>query len=327
MMREENKKKGCGEGVKKTERNSPATHTHTHTSDVIRCVGPSGGAGDGQGPAKETKRALKNLNPSVATRLVGETRLTQDEILALHDYFLQLEGLDGVDYSAGVTRATFIEHCLKVDLGHADAADRLFSLFDVDESGSIDFRELCLFTSLMGRGSTNEKLRYAFAAFDLNSDGVLDHDEVTIMLQSSLKLAESMCVANEEEAELLNADISSAESITTAHVEEIFADVDTDKNGTIELDEFLAAGTTNKYIKRVLDFFYLISHPELIEQQRAKSARRAAAAAAKANPGAEAAEATASTGSAGAGAGAGKDDESDYSDWTSFYSSDYDDEE
>ncbi|KNC48007.1 potassium channel interacting protein [Thecamonas trahens ATCC 50062] len=280
--------------------------------------------------AKDTKRALRKLNPKVAGDLVAETRLTKDEVSALHTYFQQLESLDGVDYSDGVTRETFIQHCLKVDLGHADAADRLFSLFDVDNSGSIDFRELCLFTSLMGRGSTTEKIRYAFAAFDLNSDGALDTDEVRGMLQASLKLAESLCIANREESEILAADSSAAEAITNDHVEEVFRDVDTNQNGTIELDEFLNAGTSNKYIKRVLDFFYMISHPAYVDAQRKKKAARAAAKAqaATVEPAAPAAVAASSSADPPANAASPADsdsdlDSSDCSDWSSFYSSSY----
>ena len=45
----------------------------------------------------------------------------------------------------------------------------LFSLLDVDQSGTVDFREYLAGKALIGRGlSSDESLRLAFDAFDLD---------------------------------------------------------------------------------------------------------------------------------------------------------------
>lgn len=311
-----------------------------HSKEKRQRTPKSAGAADlSSGASKErtpvdpaTKAALRSLSTEEALRVTEYTALALDEVNNLHVYFQKLEQLDGSAYEEGVTKAVFLQHCLQVELDHADAAAALFDLFDMDHSGRISFAELALFTSLMAKGTTDEKLANAFKAFDRNGDGHLDRGEIRAMLQSSLRLAETLCIANKDETAQLSATPEASRAITEQHVDEVLADVDTNHNGQIEASEFVARGQYNKYIKRVLDFFFCISNPTIVRDRRmakqAERKKRREEAAAAATAGAGTASG-ATTGSAaptqardaarsGSGSGSGS---SDFS-YSSFASSD-----
>ena len=139
--------------------------------------------------------------------------VTEDEVAKLHDYYTTLATVRGQCHdhaiqprvvagprlhpppippplplhprvtprqesgSSEITKEVFVNQCRLIDI-EGEAVDRLFSIFDADGSGSIDFTELAIFTSLLAKGAPSEKLAYAFRVFDTDGNGVLDHAEV-----------------------------------------------------------------------------------------------------------------------------------------------------
>ena len=170
-----------------------------------------------------------------------------------------------------ITKRVFIEHCLH--LGTApDVAELFFKTFDVDQSGTIDFQELAMYTALVATGSKSEKVEATFRVFDVDGDGTLSRSEVAQMLTHSVRLANALCMPIAHSPALAD-----DPEYTNAQVEEVFAEADQDGDGVITLDEFKAVATVNKKLRGVLDFFYYLSNPKLISvnQEKAKRVRKA----------------------------------------------------
>ena len=65
---------------------------------------------------------------------------------------------------------------------------KLYTLFDADGSGVVDFTELSSGLSVLCGGSRDEKARAAFNLYDYNGDGVISLDEMTRFLLSMFKV-------------------------------------------------------------------------------------------------------------------------------------------
>ena len=56
---------------------------------------------------------------------------------------------------------------------------RLFFLFDKNSSATVDFAEFHCTLAALSSGTVADKLRFAFDAVDVDSNGWLDRDEIT----------------------------------------------------------------------------------------------------------------------------------------------------
>ncbi|XP_033727262.1 neo-calmodulin-like [Pecten maximus] len=100
-----------------------------------------------------------------------------------------------------------------------EEAQRMIEESDMDGSGSVEYQEFenIMKIHILALEYQNDILRDAFRRFDKNGDGSLDREE----------LRKVLC--------------SIGESLTDEEAEEMFALVDADNNGKVDLDEFLAA--------------------------------------------------------------------------------------
>ncbi|CAH2274538.1 NADPH oxidase 5 [Pelobates cultripes] len=65
-------------------------------------------------------------------------------------------------------------------------AERFFSLFDSDGSGSISLDELLKALNLLIHGNETDKLRFLFQVYDVDGSGSIDPDELRTVLKSCL---------------------------------------------------------------------------------------------------------------------------------------------
>ncbi|XP_057579295.1 NADPH oxidase 5 [Hippopotamus amphibius kiboko] len=66
-------------------------------------------------------------------------------------------------------------------------AERFFTLFDSDGSGTITLQELREALTMLIHGSPTDKLRFLFQVYDVNGSGSIDVDELRIVLRSCLR--------------------------------------------------------------------------------------------------------------------------------------------
>jgi len=83
--------------------------------------------------------------------------------------------------------------------------ERLFSVFDRDNSGAIDFQEFLTGMGLIYRGTVEEKKRFLFEMYDLDDDGVVTRAELFTMLShipSAFKILDASMEGRGQTAEL-----------------------------------------------------------------------------------------------------------------------------
>ncbi|CAB4253750.1 similar to Saccharomyces cerevisiae YDR373W FRQ1 N-myristoylated calcium-binding protein that may have a role in intracellular signaling through its regulation of the phosphatidylinositol 4- kinase Pik1p [Maudiozyma barnettii] len=105
-------------------------------------------------------------------------------------------------------------------------ANHLFSVFDKDNNGFIEFKEFIAVLSTTSRGTLEEKLVWAFQLYDLNHDGYITYDEMLTIVSSVYKMMGSMVQLDKEE------------TTPELRVKNIFKLMDKDEDGYITLAEF-----------------------------------------------------------------------------------------
>lgn len=111
--------------------------------------------------------------------------------------------------------------------------DRLFTIFDTDGNGVVDFCELSSGLSVLCGGTREEKVRAAFALYDLNQDGVISLDEMTRYLTSVFKV---LYETNTETRGRLGV---TPEELASVTAEQCFAEADLNHDGRLTFEEFL----------------------------------------------------------------------------------------
>tara|TARA_R110002050_G_scaffold233743_2_gene369667 strand:- start:751 stop:1395 length:645 start_codon:yes stop_codon:yes gene_type:complete len=61
---------------------------------------------------------------------------------------------------------------------------RWFQIYDRDNSGFVDFRELATLLSCLVRGTTEERLEIVFSFYDVNGDGLISKEELKEVISS-----------------------------------------------------------------------------------------------------------------------------------------------
>lgn len=111
--------------------------------------------------------------------------------------------------------------------------DRLFTIFDTDGNGVVDFCELSSGLSVLCGGSREDKVRAAFALYDLNQDGYISLEEMVRYLTSVFKV---LYETNRDTRAQLGVE---PEELATITAEQCFAEADLNHDGRLSLDEFV----------------------------------------------------------------------------------------
>ena len=114
---------------------------------------------------------------------------------------------------------------------------KLFELFDLDRSGTIDSYEFVCALSLMSHGNLDEKAELIFNLYDFDRSKSISKDELTVLMTnvlSSLKRMEKKPAPSIAEIE--------------AKTNDFFNKADTDHHNSISLKEFKDYIRTDKQI-------------------------------------------------------------------------------
>ena len=72
-----------------------------------------------------------------------------------------------------------------LNLSNIEISNRLFDIFDKDNSGSIDYNEFMDTIKSMVSGKEEEKIRFAFELHDLDNSGYIDRYELKVLIKQS----------------------------------------------------------------------------------------------------------------------------------------------
>nr|KAG5708919.1 hypothetical protein BaRGS_009328 [Batillaria attramentaria] len=116
----------------------------------------------------------------------------------------------------------------------------LFRSFKKDRNGMMHFREFLLAVYVTSRrADPTEKLRWAFRLYDVNGSGRIEKQELEQVLQSMYEMME---------VEKYEPDLEPVKS----RVEKLFVVLDADRDGVIDLHEFIDGCLANRNIYRLL---------------------------------------------------------------------------
>ena len=133
------------------------------------------------------------------------------------------------------------------------ALKTIFQVFDTNKDGTIDFQELMIGLSILTRGSTTERIELCFSAFDLDKSGDISKQELLFMIQTIYSTVYGNRAPGEQEIRNL--------------VDRVFLSLDTDKSGTLSLEEFR---NVTIYEPQLIECFFLSLGVENTSVERPK---------------------------------------------------------
>jgi Ca2+-binding EF-hand superfamily protein len=129
-----------------------------------------------------------------------------------------------------------------------------FSIFDTSGDGKVDLQEFLVGLACVARGDPVEQASLVFDAIDGDKNGVLDRSEITAFLKKAYDhlLNVQLVNSNPIVAMILRAkgEDKKEEEIPKV-LENVFA-ADSNKDGVISKEEWLAAARSNDGIRRIL---------------------------------------------------------------------------
>lgn len=141
-------------------------------------------------------------------------------------------------------------------------ADYVFNVFDSDKSGSIDFKEFICALSVTSRGKTEDKLDWAFQLYDIDGDGKISYDEMLQIVEAIYKMVlqkiiDNYCWGLELKRDQVGSMVKLPEDEDTPEkrVKKIFAMMDKDENGSLDVEEFKEGSKRDETIVCALSLY------------------------------------------------------------------------
>ena len=160
-----------------------------------------------------------------------KTGLSVEKVKEQHCQFLTICP-DGA-----MTKENFVE-LSREGLGDQadDVADSMFEVFDIDDSGTMDFTEYMLAINSTGLNTTEDKLKWMFDVFDKDGGGSISSEEIDILLQGLFEMSGQEFEEND------------LENVTR----DIMEAIDADGDGEVTKDEFIENAMKCQFIAGML---------------------------------------------------------------------------
>ncbi|EDV23557.1 uncharacterized protein TRIADDRAFT_58322 [Trichoplax adhaerens] len=129
----------------------------------------------------------------------------------------------------------------------------LFTAFDENDDGHIDFKEMVCGLSSLCRGPHNEKRKFCFQIFDVDHDDLLSKSELCDMALVLLEIRERSASPNPKPVDSLR---ETAKSMVT----EILHHYDSDEDDCITIEEFHLWMITSQYTKELQSLLQQVGH-------------------------------------------------------------------
>lgn len=170
--------------------------------------------------------------PSDLEQMAEDTKFTKDEVRHLYRAFKQ-ECPNGI-----VDEETFKEVYEKIfPLGDASHyAHLVFSAIDREGTGGITFGDFMEFLSVISKGTTRDKLLWAFTFYDVDHDGVISREEMVKVMESIHDL-------------MGGTGTGTGSNEARKHVNRVFETMDLNQDGYISVDEFVQYCTSQQEVR------------------------------------------------------------------------------
>lgn len=170
---------------------------------------------------REAKRTRDRKLKTIASRkllsdLAKATRFTPAELKSLAHRFTDASAVTG---TIGPVMFTKIMETHFPSIVGMNLVESLFTTFDHDKNGKIDFREFCVGLSKIMRGSVMEKMELVFQVYDSSGDGDICIVELIYLVKAGAEELEDVIEFSED----------------------VMASLDENGDGDVDLQEFLTA--------------------------------------------------------------------------------------
>ncbi|CAL8353313.1 unnamed protein product [Gadus morhua 'NCC'] len=122
-------------------------------------------------------------------------------------------------------------------------ARSMFSAFDMNNDGCMDFMEYVAALSLVLKGEVQQKLRWYFKLYDVDGSGCINRDELLLIITSIRAINGTL---NEVSAE--------------DFADMVFDKIDTNGDGELSYDEFMGGIQNDEMLLRTLTHSLDLSH-------------------------------------------------------------------
>ena len=207
-----------------------------------------------QEPKKTKTAATAAGAKSEFTSIEREMSINPDKLAwSTHFSTLQVKQLHASFYEAArktenpkrLQKSQFLEVMKSHGATLTGPVERIFKVFDDDETDTISFTEFVVALSVLSRGSPMEKFKLSFEVFDVDKTGKISYAEMLSVLTKV-----DRCAQNERDAGSTASHLHSREEKLRKLVDRIFADADRTRDGTLTFAEYLQAVLKHEWLVR-----------------------------------------------------------------------------
>ncbi|XP_060947229.1 Kv channel-interacting protein 2-like isoform X2 [Limanda limanda] len=207
---------------------------------LLPCFRSGSSASDSPGNiADDGEPSTVRYRPEGLDRLVQQTSFNKKELQVLYRGFKS-------ECPSGVVNEETFKSIYSHFFPQGDSsmyAHFLFEAFDTNNNGAVNFEDFVISLSIILRGSTIDKLNWAFNLYDLNKDGCITREEMTDIMNSIYDMMGSYTYPNMRDC------------APKDHVDSFFQKMDRNKDGVVTIDEFLETCQKDENIMQSMHMF------------------------------------------------------------------------
>jgi len=135
-------------------------------------------------------------------------------------------------------------------------SERMFKVFDCKNSGDIDFEEFISGLEKFFRGSVHDKADMLFKMYDLNDNGCVDDNELSMMLHTLIPVENQMKMVETTDRLEVDKELSASEQhrvFIRNKVETAFRECDLNRDGKLSLTQFRLFLSRNRDILSMME--------------------------------------------------------------------------
>ncbi|KAJ8266239.1 hypothetical protein GJAV_G00128140 [Gymnothorax javanicus] len=177
--------------------------------------------------------------PEGLDQLEAQTNFNKRELQVLYRGFKN-------ECPSGVVNEDTFKQIYSQFFPHGDAstyAHYLFNAFDTAHNGTIKFEDFVMGLSTLLRGTVTEKLQWTFNLYDINRDGYISKEEMTLIVSAIYDMMGKYTYPALKGDDPLQ------------HVDAFFQKMDKNRDGVVTLEEFVLACQEDDTMMRSLQLF------------------------------------------------------------------------